>query len=81
MTIIKVYVLQHVHSLVNGVEDAKLIGVYSSRDNALAAITRLSCAPGFSEASHGFTIDEYPLDEDHWVNGYTNCFGEEKIAF
>jgi hypothetical protein len=28
----KVYVLQHVHSAENGIEDVKFIGVYSSRE-------------------------------------------------
>jgi hypothetical protein len=67
----KVYVLQHVHSLEDGTEDVKLIGVYSSRDNAQAAITRLRQAPGFSDAPDGFQIDEYQMDKDQWVEGYS----------
>jgi hypothetical protein len=67
----KVYVLQHVHELEGGEEDVKLIGVYSSRENAQAAITRLGRAPGFSEALAGFHIDEYQLDKDEWVEGYS----------
>ncbi len=66
-----VYVLQHVHSLEDGAEDVKLIGVYSSRENARAAITRLGKAPGFSDAMDGFHIDEYQLDKDQWVEGYS----------
>lgn len=65
-----VYVLQHVHSLDDGEEDVKFIGVYSARENAEAAIRRLSQAPGFSDASDGFHIDEYQLDMDHWCEGY-----------
>ena len=61
--------LQHVHSLNDGAEDVKLIGVYSSRDNAQSAITRLGQAPGFSDAPSGFHIDEYKLDKDQWVEG------------
>jgi hypothetical protein len=67
----KLYVLQHVHSLEDGGEDVKFIGVYSSRANAQAAITRLSQAPGFSDAVAGFHIDEYQLDKDQWVEGYS----------
>ncbi len=67
----KVYVLQHVHSLGDGEEDVKFIGVYSSREKAQAAIGRLSHAPGFSEALAGFHIDEYELDKDQWVEGYS----------
>lgn len=65
-----VYVLQHVHEADDGAEDVKLIGVYSSRENAQAALARLSQAPGFSEAPDGFHIDEYQLDTDQWVEGY-----------
>jgi hypothetical protein len=67
----KVYVLQHVHSLEDGEEDVKFIGVYSSRENAEAAIIRLGQAPGFADALDGFYIDEYQVDKDQWVEGYS----------
>ena len=67
----KVYLLQHVHLLEDGAEDVKVIGVYSSREKANATITRLSQAPGFREATDGFHIDEYQLDKDQWVEGYS----------
>ena len=66
-----VYVLQHVHPLDDCEEDVKLIGVYSSREHAQAAIRRLSQTPGFSVAPTGFHIDEYQLDKDHWGEGYS----------
>jgi hypothetical protein len=68
----KVYVLQHVHSLDDGTDDVKFIGVYSSRENAQAAIERLAQAPGFSEAPSGFHIDEHQVDKDQWVEGYSS---------
>ena len=67
----RAFVLQHVHSLDDGAEDVKLIGVYSSRENAQAAAKRLGQAPGFAEAPDGFHIDEYQLDKDQWVEGYS----------
>ena len=67
----KIYVLQHVHSMQDGTEDVKFIGVYSSRDNAQAAIARLGQAPGFADALAGFHIDEYQVDKDQWVEGYS----------
>ncbi len=74
----KVYVLQHVHSVENDLEDVKFVGVYSSRDKAEAAIKRLSRAPGFSEAANGFHVDEYQIDKDHWVEGYSVEGREER---
>jgi hypothetical protein len=67
----RVYVLQHVHSMADGAEDVKFIGVYSSRENAQAAITRLVHAPGFSDAPAGFHIDEDQVDKDQWIEGYS----------
>ena len=65
-----VFVLQHVHEMADGTVDVKFVGVYSSRQKAQEAVTRLSGVPGFSEAPDGFHIDEYRLDQDQWVEGY-----------
>lgn len=64
------FVVQHVHELSDGTEDVKFIGVYSSRASAEAAVARLSQLPGFADAPDGFSIDEYPLDRDHWTDGF-----------
>ena len=66
----RVFVVQHVHSREDGVEDVKFIGVYSSREKAEAAVLRLSLQPGFSDAPDGFNVDEYRVDQDHWSEGY-----------
>lgn len=65
-----VFVLQHVHTREDDVDDVKFIGVYSSREEAQAAVTRLGCLPGFADTPDGFHIDEYRVDQDHWVEGY-----------
>jgi hypothetical protein len=65
-----VFVLQHEHARGDGVEDVKFIGVYSSRERADAAVARLGRLPGFSDAPEGFHVDEYRVDQDHWVEGY-----------
>lgn len=67
----RVYVLQHVHESADGGEDIKLIGVYSSREKAQAAVARLCQTPGFRDEPAGFSIDEYGVDQDHWVEGYS----------
>ena len=71
-----VFVVQHVHVFPDGEEDVKTIGVYRSSGAALAAVERLKVQPGFCdhpnvvENGDGFCIDEYPLDKDHWTEGY-----------
>jgi hypothetical protein len=76
-----VFVLQHLHVLPSGEEDTKLIGTYSSKENARAAIDRLKLQPGFcdyprlidplvDDEGSGFYLDEYELDKDHWREGF-----------
>jgi hypothetical protein len=64
-----VYVLWHVHN-VDGSEDEKLIGVYRSEDDAKAAIERLKMKLGFRETQSGFSIHNYLLNRDSWVDGF-----------
>ncbi len=76
-----VFVLQHMHSVADD-EEVKLVGVYSSRENAESAVARLRDLPGFrdhpqivdygSEGGDGFVIDEYTLDSDHWAEGFVS---------
>jgi len=65
-----VFVLLHVHEMPEQEDDEKLIGVYRTKDDAEAAILRLRDKPGFREATDGFAIDEYVLNQDHWQEGY-----------
>lgn len=64
------FVVQHVHEHADGTEDVKFIGVYSSRANAEAAVARLREQAGFADTPDSFSIDEYPIDRDHWTEGY-----------
>ncbi len=75
-----VFVVQHLRSK-GGSENVKTIGVYSSRSEAEAAVERKRKFPGFAQfpcivdPSHdenesGFYIDEYPLDQDQWSEGF-----------
>ena len=66
----EVFVLQHEYE-VDGRDEAKLIGIYSSRAAAEAAVARLIEQPGFSQYPEGFSIDAYPLDQAHWVEGFS----------
>lgn len=67
-----VYVLQHVHTIDEDTKDIKMIGVYSTEALAQAALTRVSVQPGFRDAVEGFSIDAYPIDKDHWTEGYVS---------
>lgn len=51
-------------------DDEKLIGVYRTEQEALAAIERVKEKPGFSDAGGQFECAKYKLGEDHWTEGF-----------
>jgi hypothetical protein len=67
---LSVFVVQHARPKPNDEEDVKFIGVYSTRENADAAIKRLKKEPGFSEYPDEFHVDKYDVDVDHWTEGF-----------
>ena len=68
-TVKRVFVVLHSYEL-DGCEETKFIGVYTTRQVANEAIRRLQVAPGFRDHPTEFSVDEYPLDLDHWVEGF-----------
>jgi hypothetical protein len=72
-----VYLLWHHYPDIPDDDNAKLLGVYSSRAAAEQRIDVLYMAlPGFTDGRGEFTIDEYRVDEDHWTSGFFRA-GEE----
>jgi hypothetical protein len=80
-----VFVLEHLHTHEDGEECWKRIGIYTSREEALAAIERAKILPGFSDypdlidhantmSINGFNIDEYELNRDFWSDGYSTAY-------
>ncbi|MBM5572671.1 MULTISPECIES: DUF7336 domain-containing protein [Deefgea] len=76
-----VFLLQHLHTLPSGVDDVKIIGIYSTKDAALAAISRVKLQNGFNDfpelvnyeldmSDEGFHLNEFILDKDNWSEGY-----------
>ena len=77
----RVFLLEHLHVPNEGEEDVKALGIYATRESALAAVERFRKKPGFCDtpqmADHSkpgpatsFNIDEYELDQDSWSEGY-----------
>lgn len=58
-------------------KEPKLIGVYSTRENAKAAIARLKDKPGFNVWPGGFRIYSHRLDRDGWEEGFINPYEDE----
>lgn len=51
-------------------EDELLIGVYSTEEEARAAIGRLKDKPGFVDAPDGFQIHPHKINRDSWTEGF-----------
>ena len=51
-------------------QDEKLIGIYSSENDAQEAIKRIKTKPGFRDFPDGFQIDEYEIGKDNWPEGF-----------
>jgi hypothetical protein len=66
MSVLMVFLLWHTERC----GDEKLIGVYRTEENALAAIERVKDKPGISEEGGNFEIAKYELDQDHWTDGF-----------
>ena len=72
-----VYILWHSHPTGENENDEKLIGVYASEDDAIAAKGRMSTKSGFVDCPDGFEIDKYAVGEDHWTEGYVTVVWRE----
>ena len=68
-----VYVLHHVVREFEDDEDAKLIGIYSSEDEARKAVVRLADQPDFRGSADGFQFEPYESNKDHWTEGFVNA--------
>jgi hypothetical protein len=64
-----VFVVHHEYQRDDDRDETKLIGIYSSEAKAKLAIERLRVLPAFSECPDGFSVDCYPIDADHWIQG------------
>ena len=67
-----VFVLHHVNPQDEYGDRAKLIGVYSSEEEATSAIQRLDGQPGFRDHPDGFQVNEHVLNRDSWTDGFVN---------
>ncbi len=65
-----VFILWHIRRDDEYGDDAKLIGVYRTNDDCLAAVERLKGKSGFRDYVEGFDINEYTIGKDNWTEGF-----------
>jgi len=76
-----VFLLWHSHSVGDGETDDKLIGVYSSEDEAEAAKSRKLQHEGFRDVPDGFLIGGYELNRDYWSEGYITIDADNQCLY
>jgi hypothetical protein len=64
-----VFILEHSYEL-NGHDETKFIGVYSTNEMAESAINRLKYKNGFKYHPDAFVITECELNKDSWTEGF-----------
>jgi hypothetical protein len=60
-----VFVLLHAYQIDGKIED-KLLGIFSSENNAIEVLIAAQRQPGFSDYPYDFYLYEYDLDQDYW---------------
>ncbi|NPU69502.1 hypothetical protein HL667_31170 [Bradyrhizobium sp. 83012] len=66
-----VFLLWHARPLDGDETEDKLVGIYSSADEANAAKMRKLQFQGFRDYPDGFFVSEYEVDRDAWSEGFT----------
>ena len=74
-----VFLMWHVRKDDEYGDDAKFIGAYRKRSDCEEAIARLKDKSGFRDCPAGFQIEEYPLNKDHWSEGFVGVGADRKI--
>ena len=62
----KVYLLEHIYEL-EGHDEVRTLGIYSSKEKAEEAILYYKKLSGFKNLLDGFNIDEYEINERCWT--------------
>jgi hypothetical protein len=68
--VVTVFLLQHALEDQDGNESAKLLGVYSSEQNAQTAIEHYRILPGFIDYPDGFCVSSSEVDKSDWNEGF-----------
>jgi len=69
----QIYLLQHSYEI-DGYDETKLIGIYSSRKLAEKSMEICYQRPGFREYSKDcFHIDKYEVNKSYWEEGFISC--------
>lgn len=65
-----VYLLHHYYETEFGCDEVKILGIFSSQQEAETAIKTYLDLPGFRDRKDDFYIDAYELNKKRWIEGF-----------
>ena len=75
----RVFLVWHNHTPEDD-DNAKLLGVFSSREKAEERVVRARLKPGFADFPDDFIIAENVVDKDEWTSGFVRLDSERWVA-
>jgi len=77
-----VYLLQHGYENDCGCDEAKMIGIYSTEEEAKKVVERLKDIEGFRDYPIDcFHIEKYEIGKDYWEEGFIKVYWPEPETF
>ena len=74
----KYYAPWHLLTDEEGRDHDKLLGIYSTRENAEQGLALLRDRPGFRDCPDGFEINEGTMDRTYMTEGFITAWGDEE---
>src|SRR4030088_1886966 len=71
------FVVFHEYEDKNGDEQTKFIGIYTTKEKAVAAVDSLRMMPGFADCPSGFSIEFHTFDRTGWTEGFVHIASDE----
>ena len=75
-----VFLVWHDHGPPDDSDNAKLLGVFSTRPLAEDRVARARTQPDFADHPDDFDIAEYEVDRDEWTDGFVEIDSDRWVA-
>lgn len=67
-----IYILEHVIPKLDGEDEMKMLGVYSSRQKARDAVKKYKRLPGFKRYPRNFCVSRSEINKMEWAEGFVS---------
>lgn len=77
---VRVYLLEHEYTNRYGDEEFKLLGVFATRRDALAAKRKAAKLPGFRRYPRGFIVGAMVVGKLSWADGFVTLHPPKRLT-